>query len=169
MHTNLKLLLFASQGLLLRFFCCDFFFLSSSCCIFLVFLPIFSPVCGFQIPSISLFSPSFHVFPVSFQIYCSSTEDTQQPTPAFFQLAWRALCQGQTLSESSWVATNHVQIVHIWPWSICKSCTFLLGITSCATARRASLVAAKARFLGSAALEDTEMPNHDQKSMPRHC
>lgn len=104
---------------------------------------------------------------VRFTVQAQKTHSSQ-PLP-FSNWPWRALCQGQTLSESSWVATNHVQIVHIWPWSICKSCTFLLGITSCATARRASLVAAKARFLGSAALEDTEMPNHDPKSMPRHC
>ena len=80
-----------------------------------------------------------------------------------------AQCQGQTFAEQSRVATDCLQIAHTWPWSICKSFTPLFGVTSCVTARRASSGSAKARRLGSAALEGTVMPNHGPKSMPRHC
>lgn len=70
MHTNVKLLLFVLQGLLLLFLRYDFFFLSSSCCIFSLFLPTLSPVCGFQITSISLFSPPFTVAFLSYFSFC---------------------------------------------------------------------------------------------------
>ena len=70
MYTNIKLLLFVSQGLLLLFLRYDFFFLSSSRCIFSLFLPILSPVCGFQIASVSLFSPSFAIAFLSHFCFC---------------------------------------------------------------------------------------------------
>lgn len=114
MHTNLKLLLFASQGLLLRFFCCDFFFLSSSCCIFPVFLPIFSPVCGFQIPSISLFSPSFAMSFLSHFSFCGcQREGKLQPANPNCSNTLQQPQSGRIL----------LQPVHVWnletvPWGL---------------------------------------------------
>lgn len=55
------------------------------------------------------------------QIYCSSAEDAQQPTlTCLLPTGLGELCQGQTSAELSRAATDCLQIVHIWLWSICK-------------------------------------------------